>query len=80
MGFTTTTNFWIFNDGYDNLQFKKDHIKIANNIDQLPLKLSYPDGRRMGVTKKMIKVIVQICLPKPMSFTKKLVFIATDKK
>ena len=42
--------------------------------------MDYIDGRRLGVTIKKVRINISFKWDKPISFTKKLVFIATDKK
>jgi hypothetical protein len=57
LGFTAESCFWVFNDGYDNLIFEDNDIFFADNIDELPVKLSFPAKKkgyanRLGVTKR----------------------------
>ena len=75
MGYKSTTTFRIFNDGYDSLSLR---CKIPNNIDGLPIKFEWVEGRRLGVTQKKIRINVSFQWDRPLSFTKKLVFIAKE--
>ncbi len=40
--------FKIINDGYENLQLK---YEITNDVGTLPLRLEFPEGKTLGVTK-----------------------------
>ena len=71
LNFTSSAVFCLLNDGYDNLEVK---CKIENNIDQLPIKFEFLDGKRMGVTIKKIRVKVSFSFHKSLSFTKEIVF------
>lgn len=74
------TFFRVFNDGYDHLSFKHGKCKIKNNIDQLPIKIGFPDGYHMGLIKREIRVTIEVTLNKPFTFTKELGFFTPDKK
>ncbi len=50
-----TKIFRIFNEGYDNFNLKP---VIAQEMGQINLKLFYPDGKNMNVSRKKIRVEV----------------------
>ena len=53
---------------------------IENNVDELPIKIDWIEGNRLGVTVKHIKVNASITMDKSISFTKKLIFWTKNGK
>lgn len=45
--------FRIINDGYENLTLK---YEILNDVGNLPIKLEFPEGKTLGVTKPKYKI------------------------
>jgi hypothetical protein len=71
VGIESKCVFRIINDGYENLTL--DHIMtVDHNI--IPLKLNFPDGKNIGVTKNRIKVEAVFLSNKPLSFTTEVQF------
>jgi|JI6StandDraft_1071083.scaffolds.fasta_scaffold10500_1 hypothetical protein len=68
---TTSTSFRIFNDGYENVNLKS---QLLDDVANLGLVVSFPEGKNLGITKQKIKVEVSWRFAKPMSFTIKLEF------
>lgn len=58
--------FEIFNDGYENLNLKHIVVQELSNID---ITLSYPNGCNLGITRKKIKVEAAFKHDRPLSFT-----------
>lgn len=66
LGIPAKATFTVGHNGYENLQLVP---KIANEVGKLPVKIDFPDGDRLGVTKTKIKVEATFDSPKPLSFT-----------
>lgn len=44
----TKATFQVCHNGYENQQLR---CKVANEVGQLPITISFPDGENLGVTK-----------------------------
>jgi hypothetical protein len=58
--------FLVLHNGYENQQL---NYKIANEVGKLPIKLNFPDGRNLGVTKQKVHVEASFTFTSPLSFT-----------
>lgn len=74
LNISTKCQFKVINDGYENLTLKENFSNDFNGN----LKLTYLDGRNLGVTKNKIKLEVSFCYEKPFSFTSRLDFMDND--
>ena len=45
------------------------HPKLANEVGKLPIKIEFPEGAEIGVTKQKIKVEASFKFSTPLSFT-----------
>ena len=59
-------SFMVCHNGYENQAL---NYKIANEVGKLPIKLSFPDGNNLGVTKQKVKVEASFTFGSPLSFT-----------
>lgn len=67
----------IINGGYENINLKHS---IAQEYSAIDIKVRYPNGSNLGVTKKQIKVEISFSSDKPVSFTLKLNFHDTNNR
>lgn len=72
LGVESRCTFRIINDGYENLNLK---YRVIQDISQINVKLSWPDGKNVGITKHKIRVEAVFSNNKPLSFTTRLEFI-----
>lgn len=70
-------SFRIFNEGYDNFNLKP---VVSQEIGQINLKLNYPEGKNLNITRKKIRVEVTYKNDKPQSFTTKLEFFDENQR
>jgi len=63
--------FNVINEGYDNLEVD---AKVAGDTSQIPVRIEFPEGNQIGVTKRKLMVDVIMISKKPLSFTTKLNF------
>ena len=68
-GVETTSTFRILNDGYENCNLKYQFLDDVANLD---VKILFPEGSNIGITKQKLKVDLVWKFNKPMSFTLKL--------
>jgi hypothetical protein len=59
-------SFMVCHNGYENQAL---NYKIANEVGKLPIKLQFPDGNNLGVTKQKVKVEASFTFSSPLSFT-----------
>jgi len=69
--------FRIFNEGYENFNLKPT---ISSEVGFLQLKLNYPDGKNMNVSRKKIRVEITFVSEKPMSFTTKIELVDENSR
>ena len=69
--------FRIFNEGYENFNLKPT---ISSEVGFLQLKLDYPDGKNMNVSRKKIRVEITFVSEKPMSFTTKIELVDENSR
>ena len=62
----TKATFQVLHNGYENLTL---HPKLANEVGKLPIKIEFPEGAEIGVTKQKIKVEASFKFSTPLSFT-----------
>ena len=62
----TKSSFYVLHNGYENLTLKS---KLANEVGQLPIKIHFPEGEEIGVTKQKIRVEATFKFSTPLSFT-----------
>ena len=67
----TTSSFRVLNDGYENCNLK---CQFLDDVANIGVKLSYPEGLNIGITKQKIRVELSWKFSKPMSFCLKLEF------
>lgn len=63
------TSFNVLNDGYENASMK---YQLVDDVANLNLKLSFPEGNTLGLTRHKFKCEVAWKYPKPISFSIKL--------
>ena len=59
-------SFMVLHNGYENLTLND---KLANEVGKLPIIISFPEGKEIGVTKQKIKVDATFKFSTPLSFT-----------
>lgn len=69
--------FRIFNEGYDNFNLKP---VISSDMGITNLKLNYPDGKNLNVSRKKIRVEITFISDKSQSFTTKLEFVDENSR
>jgi hypothetical protein len=62
----TKATFQVCHNGYENQQLR---CKVANEVGQLPITITFPDGENLGVTKQKVKVEATFMFSSPLSFT-----------
>ncbi|GBG28496.1 Cilia- and flagella-associated protein 65 [Hondaea fermentalgiana] len=67
--------FYIQNDGYDSLDLR---YRLPAETQRVPLAISFPEGKNIGLSRPQIPVEVTFTSRKPMSFTAKVDFVDTD--
>ena len=65
----TTSSFRIINDGYENVNLK---CQFLDDVANIGVKLSFPEGLNIGITKQKLKIDLSWKFSKPMSFCLKL--------
>jgi hypothetical protein len=65
----TTSSFRVLNDGYENCNLK---CQFLDDVANIGVQLSYPEGLNIGITKQKIKIDLSWKFSKPISFTLKL--------
>lgn len=68
----TTSSFKILNDGYENCNLK---CQFIDDVAELGVKVSFPEGNNIGITRQKLKVDLNWKYHKPISFCLKLEFI-----
>lgn len=54
------------NDGYDNLELS---VRLPPDSSRLPVTVSFPGGKLIGLAKERLPLDVRCCSSKPLSFT-----------
>lgn len=67
----TTSSFKILNDGYENCNLK---CQFLDDVADLGVKVSFPEGNNIGITRQKLKVDLAWKYHKPISFCLKLEF------
>jgi hypothetical protein len=67
----TTSSFRVINDGYENCNLK---CQFLDDVANIGVKLHYPEGLNIGITKQKIRIDLTWKFNKPMSFCLKLEF------
>lgn len=62
----TKATFLVCHNGYENQELR---CKIANEVGKLPIDITFPDGKNLGVTKQKVKVEATFKFSTPLSFT-----------
>jgi hypothetical protein len=62
----TKATFLVCHNGYENQELR---YKIANEVGKIPIKILFPDGNNLGVTKQKVKVEASFIFTSPLSFT-----------
>lgn len=66
LGIETKATFYVCHNGYENQELR---FKIANEVGKIPIKINFPDGNNLGVTKQKVKVEASFTFTSPLSFT-----------
>ena len=69
VGIETTSTFKILNDGYENCNLKYQFI---DDVADLNVKVVFPEGTNIGITRQKLRIDLVWKFNKPMSFTLKL--------
>ncbi len=72
LGIKSKTCFEIINQGYDQLEVSH---QLPIDSAHIPLKISYPDGKQIGLSKARLSIEVSFASRKPMAFTAKIEFM-----
>jgi hypothetical protein len=65
----TSSSFKILNDGYENCNLK---CQFLDDVADLGVKVSFPEGNNIGITRQKLKVDLTWKYHKPISFCLKL--------
>ncbi len=63
--------FRIINDGYENLNIEE---RVLDELGNINIRIHFPEGKNIGLTKNRVKVDAIFSSAKPISFTTKLEF------
>jgi len=77
LGIPSTQRFFIVNKGYDNLELQ---FKLPADTARLPLEVSFPEGKMIGIAKEAVPVDISFVSNKPLSFTATVEFLDDDGK
>lgn len=69
LGIETTSNFKIINDGYENCNLK---CQFVDDVAGINVKVHFPEGPNIGITRQKLNVQLSWKFNKPMSFCLKL--------
>ncbi|CAG9460495.1 unnamed protein product [Pedinophyceae sp. YPF-701] len=72
LGLKSTAQFFVINDGYDNLDLK---VNVPVDKDHIPISLEFPEGTMIGVAKERLPVVVTFCSDVATGFTSALEFM-----
>lgn len=72
LGIQTFSSFKIINDGYENCNLK---YQFVDDVAGINVKVHFPEGPNIGITRQKLKVDLTWKFAKPMSFCLKLEFI-----
>jgi hypothetical protein len=75
LGIKSTVRVWVVNDGYDNLELT---ARLPPDTSRLPITVSFPEGRLIGLAKERLPLDVSCCSSKPLSFTTALDLLDED--
>ena len=75
LGHVSRACFFALNVGYDSLETR---VRVAGDRLRMPLEVSFPEGRLVGIAKKRLLVMVSFRAQKPASFTTRLEFLDED--
>jgi len=65
----TTSSFRVLNDGYENCNLK---CQFLDDVANIGVKVTFPEGLNIGITKQKIRIDLAWKFSKPMSFCLKL--------
>lgn len=71
LGIETSTFLRILNDGYDNLNLS---YEFEDDVMGLDVKVLFPEGNNIGISRQKLKVDLSWKFDKPISFTLLLTF------
>ena len=77
LGVDSSKELILLNDGYQNTNF---NISIAEEYSQIPLNVDFLNGSSIGINNPKLRVKINFCSPKPISFTTKLNFEDENKR
>ena len=66
------TSFNVINDGYENSNIR---CQVIDDVANLNLKISFPEGSTVGLTRSKFRCEVGFLYPKPISFSIKMEFL-----
>ena len=74
LGLKSKARFEIINNGYDQLEVS---YQLPIDSQHIPLKITFPEGKQIGLSKNRLPVEVSFASRKAMAFTAKIEFIDT---
>ena len=69
LGLKSKARFNIINNGYDQLEVSH---QMPIDSAHIPLKVTFPEGKAIGLSKAVLPVEVSFASRKPMAFTAKI--------
>lgn len=66
LGIASVSRVCILNDGYDNLELT---VRLPPDSSHLPISVSFPEGKLIGLAKERLPLEVRCCSSKPLGFT-----------
>ena len=75
LGVKSKATFFVKNTGYENLELQ---YRLPPSTAKLPLEISFPDGKTLGIAKSRLPVQLSFCSKKTLAFKENIEFMDTD--
>ncbi|KDO33411.1 hypothetical protein SPRG_02218 [Saprolegnia parasitica CBS 223.65] len=75
LGVASSTSFFVTSTGYDNLDLS---YRLPIDLNRVPITVSFPDGKAIGIANPRIQVDVSFCSLKSIAFNAKLEFFDAE--
>ena len=75
LGVKSKATFFVKNTGYENLELQ---YRLPPSTAKLPLEITFPDGKTLGIAKSRLPVQLSFCSKKTLAFKENIEFMDTD--
>ncbi|OQR96965.1 hypothetical protein ACHHYP_12938 [Achlya hypogyna] len=75
LGVASSASFFVTSTGYDNLDLS---YRLPIDLGRVPITVSFPDGKAIGIANPRIQVDVAFCSTKSIAFNAKLEFFDAE--